>query len=159
MLDQRGHLDGQGKWPRKQTPSTSNPEETVKRLETKPYGKRVNRGHELTFEKYLDGKATGKNIRKPRVPAFRKKDAQVKPQQITKKIKRDSTALDLNKDNVRSFIFFEKFSLGPPKNFHPLKPERSDLYKTLKASGSKTKTTLGQFLKPRVGTWSTEWTS
>jgi len=101
MLDQRGHMDGQGKWPRKQTPSSNNNEETVKRLETKPYGKRVNRGHELTFEKYLDGKATGKNMRKPRVPPFRKKDAQAKPQQITKKIKRDGTNQHLNKDNSK----------------------------------------------------------
>jgi len=72
----------------KNKPSTN--DDPSKRIETKTYNKRVESGHELTFEKYLDAKSNGKGLRKPRVPVFRKKEATNQPQQIIKKIKRDN---------------------------------------------------------------------
>ena len=74
MIDHKSKKPG----PVKRVKGISNPDtitaENSKRLEAKPYGKRTDRGNEMTFEKYLDGKAKGKNVRKPRVPIFRKKE-------------------------------------------------------------------------------------
>lgn len=106
MLDQRGQKDSQNRNLKSKKKPLGENTELVKRLETKPYGKRVDRGNELTFEKYLDGKANGKNMRKPRVPVFRKKDAANKQLlEANHKMNQDDPNYEFIMQNVKSFFF------------------------------------------------------
>lgn len=111
MLDQRASmkLNIQGMFNKQNPTINSNPHDNDLAINKRPYNKRVNRPlHELTFEKYLDGKSSGKHIKKPRVPEFKKKDLKNKSELMTKKVTRDSvkniegSGKNLGKDHNRA---------------------------------------------------------